>query len=435
MILKSWGRYLKHPGQIQHIQTPADALQHMAKQKGDWIPRGLGRSYGDSALSDTLLDMNALDYLIAFDTNTGVLTAQAGATLADLLQVFVPKGWFLPVTPGTQFVTLGGAIASDVHGKNHHLAGSFSEHLITMKVATVTEGIIECSSQQNSELFKATCGGMGLTGLIVEATIQLIPINSAQIDETIYKVPNLKTLLEHFEEHQQSTYSVAWIDCLAKGKQLGRSLLMLGEHVPSGPLTAAQPGHLSLPIELPISPLTSLTTRAFNQLYYGRMRAPITKRQVQYQPFFYPLDGIQHWNRLYGRQGFLQYQCVIPFEVGYQGVHSLLADIAASQEASFLAVLKVMGDQNANYLSFPMKGFTLAMDFKYRPNIPTLLERLDQKVLEMGGRLYLTKDAHMTESTFKRSYPQWEAFMKVRRDYGAHYQIHSLQSKRLGLSA
>jgi decaprenylphospho-beta-D-ribofuranose 2-oxidase len=391
MILESWGRYIKHSGQIQSIHSQADAVEQITKLTGDGIPRGLGRSYGDSALSDTLLDMNALDHLIAFDASTGILTAYAGASLADLLQVFVPKGWFLPVTPGTEFVTLGGAIASDVHGKNHHLSGSFSDHLISIKVATVSEGIIECSHQHNSDLFKATCGGMGLTGLIVEATLQLTPITSALINEKIYKIPHLKALLEHFDQHQQSTYSVAWIDCLAKGDQLGRSLLMLGEHAEQGPLTAGRPGRLSLPVELPISPLTSLTTRAFNQLYYCRIRKPVTERRVHYQPFFYPLDGIQHWNRLYGRQGFLQYQCVIPFDVGYQGVHSLLSDIAASQEASFLAVLKVMGEQNANYLSFPMKGFTLAMDFKYRPNIPALLERLDAKVLEMAADSILLK--------------------------------------------
>ncbi len=434
MMIHSWGRYPICESKILNPDNDISVTDFAQNTTSDWIPRGLGRSYGDSALSGQVLTSKNLDYIIEFDPMTGILTSDAGVTLASLLKVFVPKGWFLPVTPGTQFVSLGGAVASDVHGKNHHGEGSFCDHVLSLKIATPT-GMVTCSPTENEPLFRATCGGMGLTGFITQVTLKLNQIKSAYIQEVTHKANNLQEVMSLFEEHKDATYSVAWIDCMATGNELGRSLLMLGEHAQSGGLDAGQPGHLSLPFELPISPLNSFSTRLFNQLYYHRIRSSVQNKTVHYQPFFYPLDGIQNWNRMYGKKGFVQYQCVIPYAAGYQGMKALMDEISASKEASFLAVLKAMGPSNDNYLSFPMEGFTLALDFKYKPNVLALLDRLDDIVLDLGGRLYLTKDARMSEKMFKRGYPKWEEFMEVRESYGANKHIHSLQSKRLGLSS
>lgn len=435
MKYTSWGQIPKHEGRQLALRVQQDATELLQKGSKQWIARGLGRSYGDSALSDLLVNVRPMDYLVNFDPTTGILEAQAGISLAEILEVIVPKGWFLPVTPGTQYVTLGGAIASDVHGKNHHLDGTFCQHLMSMRVATTTDGIVQCSMHQHADLFKATCAGMGLTGIILSAKLQLIPIKSSFLRQTTYKMPHLAALVEAFEQHQHLPYSVAWIDCLAKGANLGRSLFMVAKHDDhQGRLTTGKSSRLGIPFNLPISPITPKVTRLFNWLYYHRQRAAKQHQVVHYRPFFYPLDGIRQWNRLYGSRGFYQYQCVIPYSAGLLGIKRLLTLVTETQQASFLAVLKRLGDANQHYLSFPIKGYTLAMDFKHQPSSEALFQRLDAEVLAQGGRIYLAKDARMSEATFKASYPQWEAFMTVRRRYGAHQCIHSLQSTRLGLS-
>lgn len=436
MKLTSWGQIPKHEGQQWALRAQQDACELLQKAPKPWITRGLGRSYGDSALSDILINVRPMKYFVDFDPTLGFLEAQAGISLAEILDVIVPKGWFLPVTPGTQYVTLGGAIASDVHGKNHHLDGTFCQHLISMQVATVTDGIVQCSAHQHPDLFKATCAGMGLTGIILSAKLQLIPIKSSFLRQTTYKIPHIEALLEAFEHHQNQPYTVAWIDCLAKGANLGRSLFMVANHDDHrNALTIGNPSRLGIPFDLPLSPITPTVTRLFNQLYYHRQRRAKHHQVLHYRPFFYPLDGIRRWNRLYGPKGFYQYQCIIPYNSGLLGVKRLLTLVANAQQASFLAVLKRLGDANEHYLSFPMKGYTLAMDFKHHPTCESLFQHLDAEVLAQGGRIYLAKDARMSEATFKASYPQWEAFMAVRRRYGAQHCIHSLQSIRLGLSA
>ncbi|NPA72992.1 MAG: FAD-binding oxidoreductase, partial [Gammaproteobacteria bacterium] len=372
---------------------------------------------------------------------TGLLTCSAGLAFADLLKTFVPKGWFLPVTPGTQFVTVGGAIASDVHGKNHHLDGSFSQHLTQLKLVIASGETLTCSQTENRLLFLATCGGMGLTGVIVEASFKLIPIESAYVSETTHKTANLAETLALFEHHEQATYSVAWIDCLATGDQLGRSLLMLGEHTPKDALDTetenllkpANPSRFNVPFSMPNSLLNPYSIKAFNALYYHKTRQKQSQRQVHYAPYFYPLDSIQNWNRLYGKKGFTQYQFVLPKTAGLEGMTHILKTISDSKRGSFLAVLKAFGKGNDNYLSFPMEGYTLALDFKMDSSLLAFLDQLDEIVLSYGGRLYLAKDARMSEATFKQSYPNWEAFQEVRASVEAIGHFSSLQSQRLGL--
>ena len=337
------------------------------------------------------------------------------------------------MTPGTRFVTVGGAIASDVHGKNHHISGTFCEHVMQMDMLLGNGEKITTSPIQHPELFHATCSGMGLTGIILSASIRLKPIASSNIVQTTIKAPNLAAVLQAFEDHQAATYSVAWIDCLATGKDLGRSLLMLGEHAQEGPLLTQGNKAIPIPLDMPAFLLNQTTISAFNALYYNKTLQTKSSQQIPYEPFFYPLDALANWNRLYGKSGFVQYQFVLPKAAGEIGLREVLERIANSGKGSFLAILKVFGKANQNLLSFPIEGYTLALDFKVEPSLFDLLNQLDQLVLKYRGRLYLTKDARMSESTFKSSYPRWSEFETLRQQYHAIGKFSSHQSQRLGL--
>jgi FAD/FMN-containing dehydrogenase len=393
----------------------------------------MGRSYGDSANSSSVLQTDYLDHFIEFNESTGVLTCEAGVSIREILELIVPKGWFVPVTPGSSFVTIGGAIASDVHGKNHHLSGTFSEHLLSFDLLLGTGEVVRVTKNSYPDLFRATCGGMGLTGMILSASIQLKPIKSSQIHQTTIKVSCLESVCEQFEANHASTYSVAWIDCLASGKRLGRSLLMLGEHLQDGNLKVAKKKSLNMPIDMPSSILNHYSIKAFNSLYYHKIFSKTKTELVSFEPYFYPLDAIGKWNRLYGKAGFVQYQFVLPKAVGVKGLRQILEVIVKSGKGSFLAVLKAFGKANENFLSFPIEGYTFALDFKMSGETVQLIKLLDSMVVERGGRIYLTKDALMSETSFKRTYPQWEQFEEVRAKYGAIGKFASSQSKRLGL--
>lgn len=427
-VFSSWGNYPSVTAEQLHI----DRLPSMTLPVESAIPRAFARSYGDSALAERLLSTQQLNHFLSFDEQSGLLQCDAGVSLDDILTTFVPKGWFLPVTPGTKFISIGGAIASDVHGKNHHVDGCFSQYVKSFTLM-IGEQCFNCSTDSHADLFYATCGGMGLTGLIVDACIQLVPIKSAFIQQTVIKAPNLAQVLALFEQNNHSTYSVAWIDCLASGQHLGRSLLMLGEHTENGSLIAHRSSKLSIPCNLPSFCLNKFSIKAFNALYYHKQQGFESHCQVHYDPYFYPLDSLQHWNRLYGKKGFTQYQCVIPKNAGLEGLTEVLSVIAESGKGSFLAVLKAFGAQNNNVLSFPIEGYTLALDFKIEPHIFALLDQLDIIVQRYGGRLYLAKDARMSEVMFKASYKNWEAFQEIREKYGAMALYNSLQSKRIGL--
>lgn len=432
MLTHGWGRYPLHDVQLIQPHTTQEAAELLGQEKAV-LGRGMGRSYGDSALADTLISTRHLNRLHSFNMQSGLLTCAAGISLGELLDVFVPRGWFLPITPGTKFVSVGGAIASDVHGKNHHLHGCFSECVESLELMLADGSLINCSRSDQPKLFHATCGGMGLTGLIVAVTLRLLRIESAYIQQTTFKATNLDEALQLFETHSTSTYSVAWIDCLAKGQALGRSLLMVGEHARDGQLLLPAKRALSVPLDMPAALLNRYSVQAFNELYYQRIRKSESKQRVSFESFFYPLDGIQQWNRLYGKQGFVQYQFVIPKAAGLQGMRAILERISASHRGSFLAVLKTFGAANNNLLSFPMEGYTLALDFKLEPSLLELLDELDSMVLAYGGRLYLAKDARMSEATFKQCQPNWQQFQEVRAHYGALGKFASLQSRRLGL--
>lgn len=429
-----WGRYPVVDAEISSpiVDVPA-LIPIMRHGQYPVIARGMGRSYGDSSLWTRIVNCRSLDGIQVIDHEAGTVRCGAGVTLLELLAFAVPRGWFLPVTPGTKFVTIGGAIASDVHGKNHHVNGCFSEYVLTLDLMLAGGEIVTCSRGQRSDLFHATCGGMGLTGIVVEASLKLKPVGSSFIEQTTLKAKNLAEALSLFETRRGATYSVAWIDCLATGAALGRALLMLGEHSESGGLVLQAKRRISVPFDLPALTLNRFSIGAFNMLYYHRVRGRLSTQRQHYEPFFYPLDGIGNWNRLYGKRGFVQYQFVIPKAVGLEGLSAIFKKIVDSRRGSFLAVLKTFGVENINFLSFPMEGYTLAVDFKLEDGLFELLNELDAMVLDHGGRLYLAKDARMDEKTFKRSYSRWEQFQEVRERYGALGKFTSFQSTRLGL--
>lgn len=435
MNIHGWGRY---PQIKADLLLPSDEKELRGlscfEKPENVTPRGLGRSYGDSSLGPVMVGTLRLDHMLNFDSEAGILYCQSGVSLADILEVFVPRGWFLPVTPGTKHVTVGGAIASDVHGKNHHIDGCFCDHVEFLNIFTGSGDIIRCSPEENPDLFHASCGGMGLTGMIVDAAIRLKKIKSSFINQIVYKSVDIQESLEQFEMHTDQPYSVAWIDCISGGKALGRSLLITGEHADQGDLVVHKASTLSVPVDMPSFLLNPLSIRVFNTVYYNKVRRQETHARVHYDPFFFPLDGIGDWNRMYGKQGFTQYQFVIPKKGGVKAMEAILKAIVDSKKGSFLAVLKAFGKKNKNLFSFPTEGYTLALDFKIEPDIFPFLDRLDAMVLDHGGRVYLTKDVRMNAETFKMSYSNWEQFQEIRERYGAKQAFTSLQSKRLGLN-
>ncbi len=432
MKLHGWGRYPVIEARTPTFESAAEAAR-LLSGPGRWIAHGLGKSYGDSALNPQVLMTRRFNKLLHFDARAGVVTCESGTTLAELIDVFLPRGWFPQVVPGTKLITVGGAIASDVHGKNHHAAGCFSTSVVCLKLMLPDGSVLTCSRDENRDLFQATCGGMGLTGLILEAVIRLQPVRSAYIKETVIRCANLTEAFGQFENHRATPYSVAWIDCLAKGNALGRSVLMVGDHADDGrmELPAAKPA--AVPIDFPGFLLNRYSVSLFNHLYFHIHPRRMAHRIKPIDAFFFPLDRIANWNRMYGSRGFTQYQFVLPKQASLAGLKTILTRVARSGIGSFLAVLKLFGPENQNHLSFPMEGYTLALDFKIQPRLFPLLDELDRMVIDHGGRLYLTKDVRMRPETFKEGYPRAEAFAAVRASHHLSEKLTSLQSLRLGI--
>ena len=385
------------------------------KAEGSLLPVGLGRSYGDVCLNhdNSLLLTRSLDRLLTFDPATGLLGCEAGVSLDEILSFTVPRGWFLPVTPGTKFVTVGGAIANDVHGKNHHATGTFGRHVKRFELVRSDGARIVCSPSQNPSWYAATISGLGLTGLIHWAEIQLKPIVSRKIRYRATKFHGLDEFMSLSAENRGAEYTVSWIDCVARGKNAARGIFMAGDHSEAAqPLRRSNDKKIAFPMNLPPSALNRTTVGLFNSLYFHKQTSKTVSKLVDYEPFFYPLDAILHWNRMYGKQGLMQFQCVIPFENGLDAIREILNAIADSGLASFLAVLKVCGDvPSPGMMSFPKPGITLALDFPIRElRTFELLDQLGTLTAEAGGRLYPAKDARMTGEQFRQFYPRWQEF-------------------------
>lgn len=432
MILSGWGRTPQLTAQGDGFETVRELRVHLDRSP-DVIVHARGRSYGDAALNANVLFSSRFDKLKAFDPSSGVVVCESGVTLWDLVNAFLPRGWFLAVTPGTRHVSVGGAIASDVHGKNHHGAGCFSEGVLWFDLMLPGGDIARCSREENADLFRATCGGMGLTGVILDVALRLEAVGSARVEETVFRCRSLEELLDRIDEHSGATHSVAWVDSLAGRSEMGRSALILGEPATDRVFELPRERSVEVPCSAPSFLLNRRAMRLFNHVYQASLPGNSRKRLVPLSEFFYPLDKVAHWNRLYGSRGFTQYQMVIPPEGGREGLKAVLEATLNLGFGPFLTVLKRLGPWNGNLLSFPMEGYTLCMDFKMHRDLFRVLDRLDAIVLDHGGRLYLTKDMRMSRETFRRGYPNWEAFAELRETRGLNRKFQSLQSRRLGV--
>lgn len=441
MILSGWGRYPKADCAVRRPRD-ADALRTAFDDTPALIARGNGRAYGDSALNpDATFDMRGFDRILSFDDESGLVVAEAGVLLADLIEVFLPRGWFPSVTPGTKFVSIGGAIAADVHGKNHHRHGSFGSFVDWIDLLCPDGTVRRLSGTQDAELFAWTVGGMGLTGVILRAAVRLVPVETGWMRQRMLPAPDLATAMALFEQGEDATYSVGWVDCMATGSAMGRSLVMLGEHARLDELGERQRqdrwvqkprGKKTVPVDFPGFALNRLSVRAFNLLYYANGQRRAGHSLIDFDSYFYPLDAILEWNRIYGRKGFAQFQCVLPLEASPAGLKALLVAIARSGQGSFLAVLKRMGRQESRF-SFPMEGYTLALDFPMRAATPGLFADLEAIAIDHGGRFYLAKDSMLTAERLRQADPRTAAFRQMREAGGAASRFRSLQSERLAL--
>ena len=411
---ESWGRYPKTQQTLKPLFW-SDDFPVPGESALSLLPAGMGRSYGDVCLNDKnmLLLTRGLNRLLAFDPDTGILCCEAGTTLAEVLEFAVPRGWFLPVTPGTKFVTVGGAIANDVHGKNHHVVGAFGRHVLRFGLTRSDGTRMECSPVSHSEFYSASIGGLGLTGLITWAAIQLKPIVSRGIGCRMIQFHGLEEFIALSETHSQREYTVSWVDCVSRGRSAMRGIFMCGDHarIPEdrNPIVKAK---LNLPVDLPALALNRATVRLFNTIYFHKQLKKSVTAMIDYESFFYPLDSLLHWNRMYGKQGLLQFQCAVPHDGGIAAVRAILEAIAESGLASFLAVLKIFGDAvSPGIMSFPMPGITLTLDFPIRTSRTfSLVDRLGEMACAVGGRLYPAKDARMTKAQFRSFYPRHEEF-------------------------
>ena len=441
MRLSGWGRYPVLEARM-HAPRSVEALQELVQSKPSLIARGNGRAYGDSAINPSAtIEMRHLNRMIAFDPSSGQLVAEAGVLLSDIIAAFLPRGWFPMITPGTKFVTLGGAIAADVHGKNHHKDGSFRTCVDWVDVMGIEGEVRRCSRQKEAALFDLTLGGMGLSGVVLRAAISLRQVETAWICQTTVAAPDLASAMTAFEDAREATYSVAWIDCFGTGAKTGRSLVMLGEHaVPSDlphdnagtPFRIKPKRKISVPVDFPAFTLNRFSVQGFNAFYYwvGARRTGV--QLVDWDSYFYPLDAIIGWNRIYGRKGFAQFQCVLPLDRSEAGLSALLEEIAKAGSGSFLAVLKRFGKQESAF-SFPMEGYTLALDFPVNTKTLALLERLDQITIAHRGRFYLAKDSRMSAATLRAADGRVDDFRALRDTRSLTRRFRSAQSERLAI--
>jgi len=439
LVTKSPQKTLCGWGRIPHPGTETTSEDFAALTAGAVLSRGLGRSYGDSSLPPAsrphAVNSTRADRILAFDQETGRMRAEAGLSLFELNRLFLARGWFTPVTPGTQFVTLGGMVAADVHGKNHHCDGCFGAHVTDLLLRLADDRVVHCGPDTEPDLFRATVGGMGLTGHILEVEFTMVRIPSPWIWMESERIPDIDAYVRGLKESGANwPFTMGWIDCLSRGAKLGRGILMRGRWAtPAEAKRTFTPlgNRMSMPFVLPGWVMGPLTVRAFNTLYYGRHLRRFQRGLVHPQKFFYPLDAIENWNRLYGPRGFTQYQCVLP-EGGNDGSARRFLDVLTSRGgASFLCVIKDCGAEGCGLLSFPRPGISIAVDLPVRDNTQELVDALNRFVIAEGGRIYLAKDTFTRADDFAKMEPRLEEWQRIRRQWDPHGKLRSAQSVRL----
>ncbi len=435
--LTGWGRTAHATMEVGRPERPRDLSALLADTNGtSVIVHGAGRSYGDAALNagGRAILTERLSRLLSFNEKTGRLVCEAGVTFADLMDVFLPRGFCVPVTPGTAFATIGGAVATDVHGKNHDRAGSFGDHVEWIELVTAKGQTVRVSPKAKPALFAATIGGMGLTGIITTVCFRMVRVPSASMALKERRIADLDAFFAAFEEvRADADYSVGWIDALAKGKQLGRGILETATVAEADPARKPKDRQRRVPIDFPGVALNPVTVGAFNDRYYRRVPVAGRDSVIAADRFFYPLDAVQDWNRIYGKRGFYQFQCVVPDDTARDGIRRALETISAARTASFLAVLKTLGGEGRGMLSFPMRGYTLALDFPRKAGIEALLDQLEGITLDHGGRIYLAKDAVLSPEGFARMYPRSDVFREILSEVDPKGRFQSDMSRRLNL--
>lgn len=431
--LTGWGRVLKAQCMAARPERSAELASSFSAD-GSLLAFGAGRSYGDVALNSggRAVITTRLNRLLAFDSETGVLVAEPGVTFSELFATFLPLGFAPPVAPGTGLATLGGGVANDVHGKNHHLQGSLGQHVEWLDLRLPSGECRRLTRADNSPLWRATLGGLGLTGLIERVALRLkrVPSNALLVNKR--RINGLDEFLAAFAEHSKTEYVVGWIDALARGRHLGRGILETATPTDRH-LDQVAVRHHRVPIDLPAMALNTVTVRAFNAIYWRQVPAAGVETAMHYAKFLFPLDAVLDWNRIYGRRGFHQFQCVLPFEVGSTVLRVLLERIARSGQGSFLAVLKAMGERGAGYMSFPSPGYTLALDFCNTPDLVPLMAELERITADHGGRVYLAKDATLHAALLPAMYPELNQFRAVLDEIDPQGRLGSDLSRRLNI--
>ena len=431
--LSGWGNNINVNSNI-YLPKNNDDITNLYK-KGialNSITRGLGRSYGDSSLDNSIISLKNYERYIKFDNELGTLECSSNYSLNEILKLIVKKGWFFNVTPGSKFITIGGAIASDVHGKNHHLDGSFCDYIFSFKIITSQGILYNCSKEENLELFQASCGGMGLTGIIVSAKIKLLKIKSKIINTEIIKTKNLEQTIKNFKKFNANKYIVAWIDALAKNEHMGRSVIFIGNHSDEGDLNFFEKIKFSIPKIFPGFLLNRYIIKAFNKFYYF-IHKNNKKIKKSLNNFFYPLDTIGSWHNLYGKEGFIQIELLITEKNFEEVICKTLEFFQKKKQFSFLTTLKELGIGNEKYLSFPSKGYTLTLDLKMNSNLKTIYEEFELLLAQYKTKVYLTKDSFMSKKYFEDTYKKLNKFKEIKNKYDPLNVIKSFQSRRLGL--
>lgn len=432
--LAGWGRVRR----ARSLAARAERMSDLAAAIGEDWPGGIsiygsGRSYGDSALNANGHSCltGRLNRILGFEEATGIVEVEPGVTFRQLMDVFLPKGWLVPVTPGTSFATIAGAVAHDVHGKNHESDGSFGQHVTEIDLLTSDGSVRTFSPHSRPAWFRATCGGCGLTGVLTRIAFRMRRVPSGYVQVTKRRLDNLDAFLEAFEAARDASYSVGWIDARAQGSELGRGILETAEPATENRPVPRAKNETAVPFELPLSLVNPMSVKAFNALYFHNASKEGSTALRSYRSFLYPLDAIGSWNRIYGKRGFHQFQCVVPYKDGVEALRRLLETISSCGAPSFLTVLKRLGPGRAGYLSFPMEGYTLAVDFPNSPATELLYRALVHVTLDYGGRVYLAKDALLWPEAFAHMYPELDEFRQVVAELDPSARLQSDMARRL----